>query len=251
MKIVKLSKIRLSKVKVVIIVLIISFLFTSNVRNSTKDTSFVSAYIEHSAISITDDSGFSAFPGTGTEIDPYLIDGYNITTTSSMGIYISGTTKHFTIKNCYLNASNYGIYIDTVAEGTTTAINNTCSKNTEDGIRLDYSDGSTLADNNCSNNGYNGLHLYESGSATLTNNTCSNTGLYGIILVSSDNSTLTNNTCSDNFDGEGIYLSSSGDSTLTNNTCSDNIFGIRLDYSGSSTLTNNTCYNNMVGIRLR
>jgi len=80
----------------------------------------------HDPIYITSDSGFAVFPGSGTEEDPYLIDGYNITTTST-GISITDTTKHFVIRNCYVETNYIGIYITDVADGTATVANNTAA----------------------------------------------------------------------------------------------------------------------------
>jgi len=93
-------------------------------------------YISHSPISIISDSALSAFPGSGTPEDPYVIEGYNITTTSSCSIYISGTTKYFAIRNCYLRAENNGIGIANVAADTAKIINNICESNSLHGIYL-------------------------------------------------------------------------------------------------------------------
>ena len=88
-----------------------------------------SSLTPHAPISITSDSNFEVFPGSGTEVDPYIIEGYNITTTSDEGIYISGTTKYFIVRNSYIDAEWYGIYISNVADGTATVINNMCNYN--------------------------------------------------------------------------------------------------------------------------
>ncbi len=202
----------------------------------------LSSLIPHDPISIISDSGFAVFPGSGTEEDPYVIEGYNITTTDDNGIFILGTTKYFTVRNCYVDAEKYGIYIYDIADGTATVINNTCNNNDYDGISLSYSDSSTVANNECINNTY-GIWLSYSNSSTVTNNTCINNN-DGIYLWFSDNSTVANNTCSSN-NSRGIYLRYSGSSTVANNTCSNNDIGILLSDSGSSTVANNTCsYNN-------
>ena len=219
MKTIKNSKKRFSRTIVLIIILIFSFLLTNYEQKNAKNTPlFVSALIPHSAIYIDSDIGLEIFPGTGIAEDPYLIEEYNITTTSSSGIEISGTTKHFRISNCYINASTYGIYIYNIADGTATVNNNTCS-----------------------DNGYVGIALSSSASSTITNNTCSNNS-EGIYLSSSASSTIANNTCNNNNLGIDIYYSAS--STIANNTCNNNLIGIWLGYSGSSTVANNTCNNN-------
>jgi parallel beta-helix repeat protein len=222
--------------------------------------------IPHAPIVITSDIGFEVFPGSGTAEDPYLIEGYNITTTDSIGIYIADTTKYFVIRNCYVDANDYGIYIATVDAGTALIISNTCNNNNLRGIYIYESSSSTVANNTCINNGEYGIYLGDSVSSTVSNNTCSNNNLYGIYLDSSGSSTVANNFCSYNNDGillywsvnsdvtknmcnnnddYGIYLYASTSSTVSNNTCSyNNGDGIFLEYSGLSTVIYNTCNNN-------
>ncbi|GAG81070.1 unnamed protein product, partial [marine sediment metagenome] len=120
-----------------------------NVQITAEENNYRPTSLEltpHDPIEITSDSDFEVFPGTGTEIDPYLIEGYYITTTSESGISISSTTKYFTVRNCYVDADLYGIYVDDVAYGTATVINNTSNSNVY-GIRFWFSDSSTVANN--------------------------------------------------------------------------------------------------------
>ncbi len=211
------------KKKTIIILLILTLsIYASNinVQNSVEENDYGPTSLElspHDPISITFDSFFEVFPGVGSVENPYIIEGYYIMTTSGVGIYITGTTKYFTVRNCYVDAVLYGIYIDDVAEGTATVINNTCNNNVY-GIKIDSSDSSTVANNTCSNNGR------------------------GIWLTSSDSSTVVNNTCSNNWDG--IFLSSSDSSTVINNTCSNNDFGIILGDSDFCVVTYNLLQEN-------
>ena len=199
----------------------------------------------HDPILITNNANFDdyGFPGAGTSGDPYIIENYEIETTQEIGISITGTTKHFVIRNCYVEAF-FGIYITDVFEGTATIIKNTCSNNGAYGIKLVRSTGVTLTNNTCSNNGAYGIGIgveYSSSGATLTNNTCSNNKGCGIYVDSSSDTTLTDNTCSNN--NYGISLDSSSGATLTNNTCSNNNYGIFLDSSSGATLESNNFYN--------
>ncbi|GAI12702.1 unnamed protein product, partial [marine sediment metagenome] len=158
--------------KMIIVLLTALFLFslsltTTTVKssindNTTSEPSFL-ALTPHDPIYITSDSGLEVFPGLGTEIDPYVIEGYKITTWTDYGIYIRDTNKYFTVRNCYVDAGEYGIYIYNVADGTTTIINNTCNNNNIHGIKLEFSGSSTVANNTCNNNGY-GIALAFSGS---------------------------------------------------------------------------------------
>ncbi len=199
----------------------ISIFFSMRVNATTVSYDSPSYYslIPHDPISVTSDSNFTdyGFPGTGTELDPYVIEGYNITTTSINGIYVNGTTKYFTISNCYIDASD-GIFIGSVADGTATVINNTCNNNNNIGIVLSFSGSSIVANNTCNYNGF-GIVLSSSDSSTVANNSCiNNNDGYGIFLMNySDYSTVANNTCTNN-DLDGIFLIDSGNSTVANNT---------------------------------
>ncbi len=250
----KQSKVSIRRILCVSILIVGISTFSSMRVNATivsYDPPSYSSLTPHDPISITSDSGFAVFPGSGTAENPYLIEGYNITTTDSSGIYIADTTKYFIVRNCYVDAFLYGIYIYNVADDTATVTNNTCNNNAYFSIRFYASGSSTVANNTCNYNGYSGIFLSSSGSSTVANNICNNNDDYGIYLLFSDNSTITNNTCSNNNNLDGIYLEDSGSSIVTNNTCSNNYLeGIYLAGSHSSTVTNNTCSNNYRGIRL-
>ncbi len=236
------------KKRTILILLILTlsiYALNVNVQITAEENSYRPNSLEltpHDPIEIISDSDFEFFPGTGTEEGPYLIEGYNISTTAFSGIYIAYTTKHFVIRNCYVDAEVCGIYIDDVADGTAIVINNTCSNNVAGyGIYLWGSGSSTVANNTCSNNDQ-GILLDYSDNSTVTNNTCNN-NYHGIYLGDSGSSTVANNTCN-NHNGDGIRLSSSGSSTVANNTCSNNnANGIWLGNSGSSTVANNTFTN--------
>ena len=74
--------------------------------------SYQSSYTEHVPFNITSDADFvsQAWPGNGSESDPYLIENLNITSNSSACIWIMNTTSHFRIQNC-LFKSPIWIYV--------------------------------------------------------------------------------------------------------------------------------------------
>ncbi|MHA1954926.1 MAG: right-handed parallel beta-helix repeat-containing protein, partial [Candidatus Heimdallarchaeaceae archaeon] len=90
--------------------------------------------VNHGPIIIVNDSDFEVydFPGKGTIEDPYLIQNYNITTDYSESIYISGTSKHFIIQNCYLKADFKSLFIENVDNSTVKIQDNTivCAEDT-------------------------------------------------------------------------------------------------------------------------
>ncbi len=240
------------KKKTIIILLILTLaIYASNinVQITAEENDYRPTSLElspHGPIEITSDSDFEVFPGTGTEVDPYVIEGYNITTTSYEGISITGTTKYFIVSNCYVDAEENGISIEYVADGTATVISNTCSNNLI-GIELVASDSSTIANNTCCNNIGDGIYLHISGSATVANNTCNNND-FGIHLGSSGSATVANNTCNNNV-RDGICLWSSIFCVVTYNLLQENErYGVYLR-SGSdiNLIHHNTFVDNNLG----
>ncbi len=199
-----------------------------NVQITAEENNFRPTSLEltpHDPISITSNSGFEVFPGSGTEEDPYLIEGYNITTTNYRSIHIIDTTKYFTIRNCYVDATWYGINIYNVAEGTCSIINNTCINNCENGFLIHYSPGSTLINNTCNNHSENGIYLYSSDGSTLINNIFKNNNWDAIALSSSDFCVVTYNLLQSN-EEHGVYLRLGSDNNLIHhNTFVDNNLG--------------------------
>ncbi|MHA1961554.1 MAG: NosD domain-containing protein [Candidatus Thorarchaeota archaeon] len=95
----------------------------STQRTDPVDLSLSSqTYVEHGAIHITSDADFEsqAWPGNGTEGNPYRIEGLNITT-DSVCVNITGTSAFFVIQDClFASSSNddyYGVYLVNVSNG--------------------------------------------------------------------------------------------------------------------------------------
>lgn len=162
-------------------------------------------YEEHLPISIASDDDFISygFPGTGTAEDPYIIEGYNITTTSYSGIAIGEITKYFIVRNCYVDAETNGIAIECILDQRATLINNVCANNNK-GIYLFNSSFVTITSNTCNNNGY-GIFSWYSYSSSITNNICANNTYNGIFLDYSSSYCLSCNSLREN-GGYGIFL---------------------------------------------
>ncbi|MFW9976134.1 MAG: hypothetical protein ACFFDQ_12760, partial [Candidatus Thorarchaeota archaeon] len=73
---------------------------------------FQSSYAPHGPIFITSNQDFidQGWPGNGSESNPYMIEGLNITS-PQICIEIRNVDVHFTVKDCYLQptALNYTI----------------------------------------------------------------------------------------------------------------------------------------------
>ena len=206
--------------------------------------------------------------GTGTESDPYIIEGWNITTTGTC-IEITGTTVFFIIRNCWLLSHDglfdFGIYIHNIKSGTCGIINNICQGeiysiyvvnsnntlisnneciNSSGGIKTINANGSIIINNWCHDNSNFGIIVDASLNSIITNNTCERHIHDGISLYGSDYSIISNNTC--RFNNNGIDIQGTWYSTIEGNTCVNNTYGsgIAIWYSSYSTIRNNLCENN-------
>ena len=237
-------------------------------------------YSVHAPISIGSNSGFTNATGvvwgSGTALDPFIIEGWDINATGgSSAIYIINTNAFFRIEDCRLQSigevvviysSNGLIFNCTCSNGSiginlagqhNSIVNCNCSYNALYGILITgYRN--NIVNNTClMNRGDSGIYV-ESNSNTLVNNTCSGNGS-GFYLFGSNYNTLIDNTCTRNA-VNGIHLTVSYYNQLNRNNCSDNYHnltngdeaGIYLDTSRGNVLTNNTCMNNVFsGISVR
>ncbi|MHA1959640.1 MAG: NosD domain-containing protein [Candidatus Thorarchaeota archaeon] len=79
-------------------------------------------YVEHGPILIQSDADFESqgWPGNGTEVIPYRINGLNITAQTTC-INITGTTAYFMISNCLLTSisedESTGIFLGNMSNG--------------------------------------------------------------------------------------------------------------------------------------
>jgi len=231
----------------------------------------LSGYVTSDPLYIDNDSDLAgnSTSGSGVEGDPYVIENLSIVTTESIGIYISSTTKNFVIRNCFINADFYGIYIYTVTWNTVEIDNNTlynndygigiiatdnanitnnyCDENDE-GIYIDSLDGGLIKNNTCIN-GFIGIYGHQADYVNYIENNCNYNSNYGIYLENSDSCTVTENVCKYN-DYHGIYIFLGMLTSLSFNLVHDNDFnGIVIQTALNDEVTNNTAYaNGGVGI---
>ena len=207
--------------------------------------------VTHEPIIIWKDEDFNYydFPGEGSKDNPFVIQNYNITTESRYGIYISNTTAHVIIRNCYIDALNDGIRIEYVADETFSIVNNKCVNNYV-GINIVYSHSILIINNTCENNLQSGITLAISDHNSIVNNTCSYNGEDGIGIWDSINSTLINNICNGNGES-GLDITYTANITLTNNYCSSNKYGVYLTLSQTPLFFNNTITENLEGIIIK
>ncbi|MHA2365396.1 MAG: right-handed parallel beta-helix repeat-containing protein, partial [Candidatus Hodarchaeales archaeon] len=203
---------------------------------TTKVYIVVSPTILSPTISILNNTAFGPsgydFPGTGTENDPYIIEGYNITDTGVL-IEIVNTDVYFNLSNNLLNGLWNGI--DDLDSYEYYGIN---LENVKHGI---------IENNIIYNASREGIRVMDSTNITVTNNTIYNGPNAGVKLQGSTNNTLVyNNTIFDNFLGiileQGPSTNTIKDNLIYGNKGSGIVFFDPL--SKDNIIIGNTIYNN-------
>lgn len=213
---------------------------------------FIPSYITHSPIAITSNADFvsQGFSGNGTAEDPYVIEGYKITTTGTC-ISIQDTDAYFVIRDCLLTggSSGKGVRLDGVDHGEIR--NNNISGIDDCGVYLRYSTGNTVVNNTMSGNNNSVFFVFSSSNNTVVNNTISGTDRLGVFIgYSSNNNTVVNNTISGN--DRGVTIASSLNNTVMSNTISGNDYGVYLCYGSSNNvvMSNTISGSNYFGVYL-
>lgn len=232
------------------------------------------SYTFHQPILIDGDIQFTGTngvkSGNGTDSNPFIIEGWDITTTHATGIEIRSTTAFFTIRDCYIHGASSGynaIYlfrcvngvlennvcsgnflgISVHSSGNNTLSNNTCSGSATYGIHVAFSSYNTLSNNSCSDNGYGSMNLDYSHNNTISGNDCHGRvwdDYDGISLSYSSGNVLSSNTCADHYWSGILVGEQCGNNILYNNSCSGGNFGIRLEDSERNFIVRNTCWGN-------
>jgi len=226
-------------------------------------------FTPHNPIYIVGNVGFTAangvVAGSGTEDDPYIIENWDISSTSAHGIRIHDTTAYFVIRNCYVHdevkvVGYIGITLYNVVNGKIDnniinsyyGISLSSSKNiiisnnianTYQNISLGDSNNNIISNNLLSNAGTN-IYLYHSKNNLVSNNLVENGYSNGIFLYDSDNNLILNNLVENN--ERGIYFQLSDNNLISNNIVKNNTYGISLGYLSYYYCSNNIVENNLV-----
>ncbi len=125
-------------------------------------------YTVRPPIYINGDAGFTNASGvtwgSGTQADPYIIDGWEISTMADYGINIYGTTLCFEIRDCYLHGFNTtysGIFLEGAGNGS--VINTLVADSLNQGIRVSFSYNIRFENVTIQNTTNNGMYTEESG----------------------------------------------------------------------------------------
>jgi parallel beta-helix repeat protein len=187
--------------------------------------------------------------GSGTQADPYVIEGWTIDASSSddrVGIAIGETSLYFVIRDCSVeNAREYGNGIS-LAFTSNGRVENCVVRNIDSGISLIGCSNVVLCGNTIENCG-DGIRTggHSSDGVTISNNTVTGSTDTGIEFNYLTHSSASGNTVRGS--GEGIYVNSLwfGGCTISNNTVQGNTLeGIEINDSENVTVSDNDTSNN-------
>jgi len=212
------------------VILITAFLMTALSSSLMIFSDNGSAYTSRSPIYIEGDSNFTVgngvTGGSGTALDPFIISGWEINTSTANGIEIRNTTAHFSIQNVY-------IYSGTI-------------NNANDAIRLYNITSGRVNDTSISYYATHGIYIENSDNCTIINNTLTGPPSgsflqYGVMLQSSNNMVIAEN----NFSrvSSSISLYSSNDNGVYNNNFSTVGSGVVLSTADNITISGNYAWN--------
>jgi parallel beta-helix repeat protein len=201
----------------------------SNLKTNTElvirnPIEVIVSYEEHPFIHIYNDSQFAAqasaesWPGAGTEEEPYLIQGYNISETEEL-IRIENTTVYFEITDCWFNFSLFSIYLLDVSNA---VIQNCIMKETWEGVHIENCTDVIVSGCDIEPDLF-GVYMDETIDCRVENTIIrgSINSESGIFSIFSEGLVLFNNTIFE-FDQHGILLAFGGFAEILNNTLYDN-----------------------------
>lgn len=194
-----------------------------------------SAYTTRGGIYITDDSLFTpangVTGGSGTESDPYIIEGWYIYVMPiGTCIEIVNTRAHFVIRNCSLQGDSFSVGPDIIE------LENVQNGTVENVVGFGMAAGSGLVARACTNLTVANNSFYEDGYGVFLNgchdisvvgNNLTGNVYAGISLASSRDILVLDNDVHDNLDpnsygGEGVTLNDCSGITVTNNNMTGN-----------------------------
>lgn len=231
-----------------------------------------SAYVIHNPITIYGNADFTSANGvtggSGTSIDPYIIEGWEIDGSSSISaIEIINTDAYFIIRNVNLHSSLFfGIMCDMCINGiiedstikdnivglwlencSNFDLSNNIVSDNEFGPAVYYCNSVTLTSNQILRNTYTGIYIEATTNAIISNNDIKINYLDGIYAAKSSGIQFSNNNISEN-GGSGIWLNDSMSSSIVDNTFVDNWLGIDIEYTIDTTVTGNMLFSDGINM---
>lgn len=252
-----------------LLVSVFSIMMTAVPEGASAYTSSSPIYIQSN---LDFDAGHGVLSGTGTQADPYIIDGWEIVTIGyGYGIIVANTDKYFTIRNCYIHGVSWdgsqAIYLTNVKHG---AVQSCTLADIHRGIDLRASSYIAITSCDISDCGY-GIYSETSNDISVTDCLIHNNAIgfsqqasgcrnctfssnnitgnsEGILAYPAYNFTIAGNNVSTNY-GTGVYLGESDKCYVSDNFFEGNLgAGLALSRATNTTLTSNVFVDDGLGI---
>ncbi|MFW9913577.1 MAG: right-handed parallel beta-helix repeat-containing protein [Candidatus Thorarchaeota archaeon] len=220
---------------------------TGTIEETVRSVYVESQYTSHEPIVITSNQDFAdqGWPGNGTEINPYLIQGLSIASDETC-VSISSTDAYFNISDCYFSYSSdeglgTGVFLDTAQNGVIERCEFTNLKN---GISLTDSDNQIIAFNEIAVVEFaanENILLQRSDHCEVYNNSIVSAGTYGIRVASSIDALIANNSLYNEI--YGMRIDTSVDCVVIDNKFEKSglhIYGYEIAHFLTNTFENNT-----------
>jgi parallel beta-helix repeat protein len=206
------------------------------------------------------------WPGNGSQLNPYIIQGFNFTEDGINLIEITSTTVYFIItKNQFFGAgyTKSGVFINNASNGmvidnyftklgagvyfynsTNIYVSNNFYDDVQDAVLTYFSQDSIISNETVLTSYHNNIRVHDSNSITIENCRSLDANGWGIASLDSFNTTLINNTVIGN--GWGIEFLNSPNGVLINNSVSKSVsyIGISVSTSPNTTIERNTVFSN-------
>lgn len=202
------------------------------------------SYVPHAAIVIDGNGQFTNASGvvwgSGTSSDPFIIEGYEIDSSSSNGIDIRNTDSYFVVRGVSINSTTngyYGIYFNNVANGLVQNVSIPLSNNV--GMKAEYSRNVNFSGNAIANPywGIYGVYLTFCENFTVSENNLS-AAWYCVWLEDCANGTVADNLAAHSAH-MSVYATRSRDLDVTGNDLSSSGNAVRLEHSRRVSITGN------------
>ena len=222
----------------------------------------------HAPIVINGDSEFTpengVIGGNGTADNPYIIDGWEISPSYSIGISIHNTRAHFVVSNVSITCSYYDyyyylVYLYDVANGTIrdsqlygnyygiyaessshVTVSNVTFQEMSSGVYAVYSDDFVVRDSVMSNCWSYGILFQYSDRLVAENNTFETSGSYGIYLYDTDDALMAANSFSSV--SYAMYSEYGTNLSMVGNEVSSGYYGVMIYYGSGTTVSGNSFY---------
>ncbi|MDF1540467.1 MAG: right-handed parallel beta-helix repeat-containing protein, partial [Candidatus Thorarchaeota archaeon] len=189
-------------------------------------------FTDHVPILINGTQDFidQAWPGSGTEVDPYLFQGLNITHNQpTRGIQIINTSVYVLIQDCYINqdSTDFGIYLFNTSHVT---IEYTTLISAGEGIFANNANNTLISHSYIRSDLSFGLYIIISEDCTAEGNYFESYSLAPLFVIQCPYFTSAENVYNGTLIGYGMYIVTSNYTTSTN----DHVFGAYGVYATAS-----------------